>query len=98
MLDALCFEGLTDFRFRPVVIRISACTDQSGTEWEPFVAKRLLSAERRCGRVADFVVFDCASQAKSAHVHVVHVVQEVSKTALKCAHNDSDVLEMNVVP
>jgi hypothetical protein len=32
-------------------------------------------------RAADFVAFDCTCQAKAAHGHVVHGVQEVSKTA-----------------
>jgi hypothetical protein len=36
-------------------------------------------------RAADFVAFDCTCQAKAAHGHVVHGVQEVSKTALKGA-------------
>jgi hypothetical protein len=31
--------------------------------------------------------FDCTSQEKAAHGHVVYVVQEVSKTASKGAQN-----------
>jgi hypothetical protein len=41
------------------------------------------------GRAADFVAFDCASQEKAAHGHVVYAVQEVSKTASKGAQNGS---------
>ena len=41
------------------------------------------------GGAADFVAFDCTCQAKAAHGHVVHGVQEVSKTASKGAENGS---------
>jgi hypothetical protein len=42
------------------------------------------------GRAADFIVaFDCTSQEKAAHGHVVYAVQEVSKTASKGAQNGS---------
>ena len=40
-------------------------------------------------RAADFVAFDCTCQAKAAHGHVVHRLQEVSKTASKGAENGS---------
>ena len=38
---------------------------------------------------ADFVAFDCKSQEKAAHGHVVYAVQVVSKTASKGLQNGS---------
>jgi hypothetical protein len=40
-------------------------------------------------RAVDFVAFDCTSQEKAAHSHVVYAVQEVPKTALKDAKTGS---------
>ena len=40
-------------------------------------------------RAADFVAFDCKSQEKAAHGHVVYAVQVVSKTASKGLQNGS---------
>src|SRR5271154_2925658 len=40
-------------------------------------------------RAADFVAFDCTSQEKAAHGHVVYALREVSKTASKGAQNSS---------
>ena len=39
--------------------------------------------------VKERVAFDCTSQEKAAHGHVVYAVQEVSKTASKGAQNGS---------
>jgi hypothetical protein len=70
--------------------RQPSAKDQARKSWEAILGSRYFGP-------ADFVAFDCASQEKAAHSHVIYAVQEVSKPASKGPKTAVIVPEMSVV-
>jgi hypothetical protein len=73
--------------------------DQARKSWGPIFGPAKVVKERVGG--AEFVAFDCTSQEKAAHGHVVHAVQEVPFWApfdavfdTSCPGNERCVVEL----
>ena len=73
--------------------------DQARKSWRAILGLRYFGPPKNGEReAADFVPFDCTSQEKAAHGHVVCAVQEVSETASKGLKTAAIVPEMSVEP